>query len=233
MLYCFAKKIGNSHLFSENNIVNVTLLKVLPISLVRVKTKKKDGYNALILACGDESPKKIAKPQRVEFEKNGATLRRKIFEYRLPDDFDADGINISREEILSVLTDEVLETIVDVTGYTIGRGFTGAIKRWRFARQDASHGGSLCERKPGSTGQRQDPGRVFKGKKMPGHYGNERVTIKGLKVVYYNKEANVIGISGSVPGAKGGLISIKTSTRDFAYYGCDFNSLNGFVLVNN
>ena len=200
------KKLGMTRIFDEEgNVIPVTVLQVGPCAVVQVKTVEKDGYNAVQLGF---DPKKLTKctfPMIGHFLKAGLDIGFYILrEFRIEDPSEfKPGQYIS-------LADLPIEKgmKVDVTGKTKGRGFTGCIKRWNFSRQPMSHGAKKVHRKRGSSGAATFPGRVIKGQKMPGHYGNETVTIKNLTVVDIDTEKNLLLVKGAVPGWTNGYVMV-------------------------
>jgi large subunit ribosomal protein L3 len=193
-------------LFNESGVsVPVTVIEVLPNRITQVKTVDGDGYRAVQVTWGQRRQNRVNKPTAGVFAKAGVEAGEGTFELRLSD---AEGKDYAPGQQLTV---EIFETgqKVDVCGTTIGKGFAGTIKRHHFHSLDASHGNSLSHRTPGSTGQRQTPGRVFKGKKMYGHLGNDRRTAPNLEVVRVDKERNLILVKGAVPGARGGCVLVR------------------------
>lgn len=204
------QKRGMTRLFIETGeSIPVTVVEVMPNRVTRIKTEESDGYNAVQITTGDRHRNRITKPEAGEFGKNGVEAGRGLWEFRL----DA-GENENLEPGGEIKADmfEAGQT-VDVTGTTIGKGYAGVIKRHNFKMGDATHGNSLAHRVPGSIGQCQTPGRVFKGKRMSGHMGNVRRTIQGLEIVRVDSERNLLMIKGAVPGAKGGDLMIRPSIK--------------------
>lgn len=202
------QKLGMSRLFTEDGRhIPVTVLKLDNCQVVARRTKDKDGYTAVQLGSGFAKAKNTSKAERGHFAKAEVAPKRKVAEFRVD------------EENLLQVGDEILASHfvegqrVDVTGVTIGRGFTGAMKRWNFAGLEATHGVSISHRSLGSTGNSQDPGKTFKNKKMHGHYGNERVTTQNLEVAKVDIDRGLIMIRGSVPGAKGGWVMIRDAVK--------------------
>lgn len=198
-----AQKVGMSRLFTEDGThVPVTVLKVDGCHVVAVRTTDKDGYSAVQLGAGKAKVKNTSKPMRGHFAKANVEPRRKLVEFRVSDDALLDvGVELSA-------THFVPGQFVDVTGRSIGKGFAGVIKRHNFGGLRASHGVSISHRSHGSVGNNQDPGRIWKGKKMAGHMGDVRVTTQNLEVVSTDEERGLILIKGAVPGAKGGWVMI-------------------------
>ncbi|AGI27128.1 50S ribosomal protein L3 [Candidatus Portiera aleyrodidarum] len=190
MIGVIGKKIGMSIILKDKGIsIPVTIIEVLPNRIVNIKTKKKDGYNAIQVTDGNFKKKKVAR----------------IKEFRLSS---KDIKDIGRKDEIKVSSFKIDE-LVNVSGISKGKGYQGTIKRWKFKSQDKSHGNSLSHRTAGSTGQCQTPGRVFKGKKMAGRMGNDKKTVKNLKIIKINIELNLIIIKGSVPGYSGSKVIIK------------------------
>lgn len=204
------RKVGMTRIFQEDGVsVPVTVIEVLSNRVTQIKTLETDGYRALQVTTGSKKANRVSKPSAGHFAKAGVEAGRGLWEFRLNGE---EGTDI---EVGSELTVELFnETkMVDVTGTSKGKGFQGAIKRWNFAGQDRSHGNSVSHRALGSTGQNQSPGKVFKGKKMPGQMGNVRVTVQSLEVVRVDAERNLLLVKGAVPGASGGNIIVKPAVK--------------------
>lgn len=203
-----AQKVGMTRVFNEaGEHVPVTVLKVDGCQVVAVRTKEKDGYTAVQLGVGKAKVKNVSKAMRGHFAKAKVEPKRKLVEFRVAEDaLLSVGDELTADHFLAGQR-------VDVTGTTIGKGFAGGMKRWNFGGLRASHGVSISHRSLGSTGQRQDPGRVFKGKKMPGHLGDERVTVQNLVVVSTDAERGLILVRGAVPGAEGGWVMIRDAVK--------------------
>src|SRR5262249_53857674 len=203
-----AQKVGMTRVFSEDGThVPVTVLKIDGCKVVSTRSEEKDGYTAVQLGAGQAKVKNVNKAQRVQFANAKVEPPKKLVEFRVsPDAMLEVGTELSAAHF-------VAGQFVDVTGTSIGKGFAGGMKRWNFRGLEASHGVSVSHRSHGSTGQRQDPGKVFKGKKMAGHLGQERVTTQNLKVVKTDVERGLIMVQGSVPGSKGGWIMIKDAVK--------------------
>ncbi len=201
-----AYKIGMTRVFENNAHVPVTILKIDNCKVLDVKTLDRDGYVALQLGAGQKREKNIKKPVLGHLKKSNS-LSRNIREFRVSEDC---LLNIGDELLPSHF---IKGQFVDVSGKTIGRGFSGGMRRWNFRGLEDSHGVSVSHRSVGSTGQCQDPGRVFKGKKMPGHYGNENITLQNLLVVETDDENGYIMVRGSVPGSKGAVLYIKDAVK--------------------
>ncbi|MEH6452746.1 MAG: 50S ribosomal protein L3 [Psychromonas sp.] len=204
------RKVGMTRIFTEDGVsIPVTVLECSPNRVTQVKTLDTDGYQAIQVTAGSKKASRVNKPEAGHFAKAGVEAGRGLWEFTLADNEGAD-IKIGAE--LSVeLFNEINK--VDVTGQSKGKGFQGAVKRWNFAMQDATHGNSISHRAPGSIGQCQTPGRVFKGKKMAGHMGAERVTTQNLEVVRVDIERNLLLVKGAVAGAKNGDVIIKPAVK--------------------
>jgi large subunit ribosomal protein L3 len=203
-----AKKLGMTRLFDETGThTPVTVLSLEGCQVVAHRTKDKDGYVALQLGAGSKKPKNTSKALRGHFGKAEVEPKHKVVEFRVTEDNLIDvGAEITADHYLPGQK-------IDVTALTVGKGFAGAMKRWNFHGLRATHGVSVSHRSHGSTGQRQDPGKVFKGKKMAGHMGDRRVTTQNVKVVKTDVARGLIMIEGAVPGAKGGWIQIKDAVK--------------------
>src|SRR5204863_4229606 len=203
-----AQKLGMTRVFTgEGNHVAVTVLRVANCQVVAQRTQETDGYTALQLGVGAAKVKNVTKPQRGHFAKAKVEPKAKLAEFRVSEDALVDvGAEITAAHF-------VPGQYVDVTGTSIGKGFAGGMKRWNFAGLRATHGVSVSHRSLGSTGQRQDPGKTFKNKKMPGHLGAERVTTLNIQVVKTDKDRGLIMVRGSVPGVKGGWVSVRDAVK--------------------
>jgi large subunit ribosomal protein L3 len=201
-------KRGMTRVFAEDgSSIPVTVIEATPNRIVQRKTAASDGYEAIQVTFGEVKSSKVNKAKAGLFAKAGVDAGRKLCEFRVATD-DATAVG----DQLTVEGFEVGQKI-DVTGQSKGKGFAGVIKRYNFAMQDATHGNSVSHRAPGSIGQCQSPGRVFKGKKMSGHMGAEQVTTQTLEVVRVDQENNLLLVKGAVPGAKGGDIIVKPSVK--------------------
>jgi large subunit ribosomal protein L3 len=203
-----AQKLGMSRVFDANGKhIPVTLLKVEDCQVVAVQTNDKNGYTSVQLGAVNKRAKNVAKPQRGHFAKAKVEPKTKLVEFRVTEDNLLQvGDELSVEHF-------VPGQFVDVSGVTIGKGYQGVMKRWNFAGLRATHGVSVSHRSPGSTGQRQSPGRVFKNKKMAGHMGNKNRTIPNLRVVEVLAEQGIILVEGAVTGHKGSWVTIKDSVK--------------------
>jgi len=203
-----AKKVGMTRLFMEDGRqVPVTVLQLDKLQVVAQRTTDKDGYTAVQLGSGTAKVKRVSKAMRGHFSTAKVEPKRKLAEFRVdPDNLIAVGEEITADHYFA-------GQFVDVAGTSIGKGFAGAMKRHNFGGLRASHGVSISHRSHGSTGQCQDPGKVFKGKKMAGHMGAARVTTQNLQVVRTDADRGLIMIKGAVPGAKGGWVTIKDAVK--------------------
>ena len=204
------RKVGMTRVFQEDGAsVPVTVIEVLANRVTQVKTEETDGYRALQVTTGEKTASRVNKPSAGHFAKASSEAGRGLWEFRL-EDGEGDDFAVGSE-----ITVEVFSEIkkVDVTGTSKGKGFAGTVKRWNFRTQDATHGNSLSHRAPGSIGQNQSPGKVFKGKKMAGQMGNERVTTQSLELVRVDAERNLLLIKGAVPGATGGDVIVKPAVK--------------------
>ena len=202
------KKLGMTQLFDENGkVVPVTIIEAGPCVVVQKKTVDSDGYTAVQLGYGDLSAKKVTKPAKGHFEKAGVAPKKTLREFRLED---ISGLAVG--DILKADTFAAGDKI-DVVGISKGKGYAGTIKRYNGHRLRESHGTGPVARHAGSNGSTSTPSRVFKGKKLPGHLGAERVTIQNLTVVKIDAENNLIAIKGAVPGAKGSVVTIRDSVK--------------------
>lgn len=202
------RKSGMTRIFTDSGVsVPVTVVEVEPNRITQVKNVETDGYSAVQITVGSRRASRVVKPAKGHFEKAQTEAGRGIWELR----------NDSQEsfEVGGQLTVEGFQAgqKVDVTGTSKGKGFAGVIKRWNFAAQDATHGNSLSHRAPGSIGQNQSPGRVFKGKKMAGHMGDERVTVQNLEIVKVDAQRNLLLIKGAIPGAPGGDVIVRPAVK--------------------
>ena len=201
------KKIGMTQIFDEKgNVIPVTVIEATPNVVAQVKTVETDGYNSIQLGYGEVKDKHINKPEKGHFAKAGLTAKKHLREFRVED---VENYKVGDEVKADIF--EAGEKI-DVQGTTKGKGFQGVIKRHGQHRGPMGHG-SMYHRRPGSMGSTSTPGRVFKGKKLPGHMGRVTVTIQNLDVVRVDMDKNVILVKGSVPGAKGAILKIKSAVK--------------------
>lgn len=202
------RKAGMTRVFNEDGVsVPVTVIEVEPNRVTQVKTEETDGYSAVQVTVGTRRANRVTKAAAGHFAKAETEAGRGLWEFRLSGD---EAINVGDQ-----LTVERFEAgqKIDVTGKSKGKGFQGGIKRWNFSMQDATHGNSISHRAPGSIGQCQTPGRVWKGKKMAGHMGDERVTVQSLEIVRIDAERNLLLVKGAVPGAAGGDVIVKSAVK--------------------
>lgn len=213
------RKVGMTRVFTEDGVsIPVTVLHVEPNYVTQIKTVATDGYDAMQVTTGARRNNRVNKPTAGHLKKSGAACGRGFWEFRLTaaevarlDDSQEDAIKLG-----SALTIDAVFSVdqkLDVAATSKGKGFAGVIKRHNFATQDATHGNSLAHRAPGSTGQNQTPGRVFKGKKMAGQLGNERVSMQNLTVVRIDNERHLLLVKGTVPGAPGGDVIITPAVK--------------------
>ena len=202
------KKVGMTRVFTDKGEhVPVTVLQLDKCQVVARRTVETDGYTAVQLGVGTQKTHRVTQPMRGHFAKANVEPKRKLQEFR-----------VSTDNLLEV-GDEITADhfvpgqLVDVAGHAVGKGFQGVMKRWNFGGLEATHGVSISHRSHGSTGQRQDPGKVFKNKKMPGHLGDERVTTQNLKIVRTDADRGLILVEGAVPGAKGGWILVRDAVK--------------------
>ena len=195
------KKIGMAQVFVDDRAVGATVIETRPCTVVQIKTKDKDGYDALQLGYGEVKETKVSRPLAGHFKKAGVAPQRYLFEIRV-DNVDAYKIGDAMGVEIFAEGDKV-----DVSGLCRGLGFQGVVKRYHFSGGPASHG-SKFHRRPGSIGCHVEPGRVIKGRKMPGHMGNRRVTVRGLRVLKVDAERNLLILKGATPGARGSLLEL-------------------------
>ncbi|WP_108649072.1 50S ribosomal protein L3 [Dongshaea marina] len=204
------RKLGMSRIFTEDGVsIPVTVIEVEANRVTQVKSLESDGYNAIQVTTGSKKANRVTKPEAGHFAKAGTEAGRGLWEFRLGEGEGSD-ITVGGELKVDIFADVKK---VDVTGTSKGKGFQGAVKRWNFRTQDATHGNSLSHRAPGSIGQNQTPGRVFKGKKMAGHMGAERVTTQNLEVVRVDVDRNLLLVKGAVPGATNGNVIVKPAVK--------------------
>ncbi|MCF1765554.1 50S ribosomal protein L3 [Corynebacterium argentoratense] len=205
-------KLGMTQIFDEDNrVIPVTVVGAGPCVVTQIRTIDNDGYNAIQIAYGEIDPRKVKKPQAGHFNKAGVTPRRHVTEIRMDD--------VSGYEVGQDITVDIFEGVsfVDVTGTSKGKGYAGAMKRHGFAGQGASHGNQAAHRRVGGIGACATPGRVFKGTRMAGRMGNERVTTQNLKVQKVDADANLLLIKGAIPGVRGGVVTVKTAVKGGAH----------------
>jgi len=203
------KKSGMTRVFTEDGVsVPVTVIEVSPNRVTQVRSLEKDGYAAIQVTTGERKAKHLTKAEAGHFAKAGVEAGNGLVEFRLAEGDEA-------PEVGGELNVSLFEAgqLIDVTGTSKGKGFQGGVKRWNFRMQDATHGNSLSHRAPGSIGQCQTPGRVFKGKKMAGHMGAERSTVQSLEVVRVDAERNLLLVKGGVPGAPGGQVIVRPAVK--------------------
>lgn len=197
------KKIGMSQIYEDNSLIPVTVVEAGPCIVVQRKVKEKDGYNAVQLGFEEVKETRVNKPKLGHFRKAKVSPRRYLKEFRVED---IGGLKVGDMIKVGVFKEGDL---VDVAGVSKGKGFAGVVKRYGFKGGPASHGAKQWHRRPGSIGASSDPSRVFKGKKMPGRMGSEKVTARNLKLVKIDEKLNLLLIEGSLPGRKGGFVAIK------------------------
>lgn len=202
------KKIGMTQIFDEaGNVIPVTVVEAGPCTVTQIKTVENDGYQAIQVGFGDVKVSRVNKPMKGHFDKADVAPKKTLKEFRLE--------NIDGIEVVNILKADTFEVgeIVDVKGTSKGHGTAGAIKRWNFSRLRMTHGTGPNHRHAGSLGACSSPSRVFKGKKMAGHYGHETVTVQNLKVAKVDAENNLIAIKGAIPGPKGGIVVIADAVK--------------------
>lgn len=204
------RKVGMTRIFTEDGTsIPVTVIEATPNRVTQVRTEETDGYRALQVTAGTKKANRINKAEAGHFAKAGVEAGRTLVEFRLEDNEGAD-IEVGSEITVEIFNDTKK---IDVTGTSKGKGFQGAIKRWNFSSQRMTHGNSLSHRAPGSIGQNQSPGKVFKGKKMAGQLGNKQVTTQSLEVVRVDVENGLILVKGAVPGATGNDVIVKPAVK--------------------
>ncbi len=201
MVGLIARKLGMSQIYAEGRAIPVTILEAEPGVITQIKTKEKDGYNAIQVGFIDSKEKRLTKPVFMRLKKLNIIPKRVLKEFRVSD---VDNYNVKDEIRLNIFNEG--ET-VDVMGSSKGKGFAGVMKRHNFSGGPGGHG-SMFNRRVGSIGNCEFPGRVVKGRKMPGHYGNVNVTVKNLKIVHIDQDKNIIALKGAVPGSKGEYVNI-------------------------
>ena len=209
------QKKGMTRRFTETgDAIPVTVIEVLPNIITQIKSEDTDGYIALQVTTGERRLNRVTKAELGHYKKAQVTAGRGLWEFRL----DKKQSKYEKKHDMKVgdaltVSQFVVGQIVDVTGTSKGRGFAGVVKRWNFRTQDATHGNSLSHRVPGSTGQNQSPGRTFRGKKMPGHYGNATATSQSLEVIHIDTERNLLLVKGAVPGPQGGDVIVRQGLK--------------------
>ena len=201
------RKCGMTRVFTEEGVsIPVTVIEVEPNRIAQLRTAERDGYEAVQVTVGGRKPSRVTRPMAGHFAKAGVEAGRTLREFR--------G-GVGELEPGGSIAADIFEAgqMVDVSGTSKGKGYAGVVKRWNFRTQDASHGNSLAHRAPGSIGQAQSPGKVFKGKKMAGRMGGERVTVQNLEVVRVDAEKNLVLIRGAVPGANGSDVEIRPAVK--------------------
>jgi large subunit ribosomal protein L3 len=207
MIGLIGRKVGMTRVFTEAGVsIPVTVIEIEANRVTQVKTLETDGYSAIQVTTGSKKASRVTKPEAGHFVKAGVEAGRGLWEFRI----EGEEFTLGQEINVDVFADVKK---VDVTGTSKGKGFAGTVKRWNFRTQDATHGNSLSHRVPGSIGQNQTPGRVFKGKKMAGHMGAERVTVQSLEVVRVDAERKLLLVKGAVPGATGSDLIVKPAVK--------------------
>lgn len=202
------KKAGMTQIWDANDCaLPVTIIDVSPCRVVRLKTQEVDGYSSIQVTTGEVNPKRLTKPALGHFEKAGVEPGSQLLEFRLDD---TSAYEVGQEITLDIFAEG---DMVDVTSISKGKGFAGVIKRYGFAGSPASHGAHKVHRKPGSVGQCATPSRIFKGKKMPGRMGHEKVTIQNLELVGVDLQEQTLMVKGSVPGSRGSSVLIRNAVK--------------------
>jgi large subunit ribosomal protein L3 len=208
------KKCGMTRIFTEEGVaIPVTVIEVLPNRVTQIKSVENDGYSALQVTVGKRSRRRVTKPVAGHFAKANVEPGAQVREIPVKDLKALEGITLGSELKVDCFTPG---QYVDVTGFSKGKGFAGVIKRYHFSSQDSTHGNSLTTRAPGSIGQRQSPGKVFKGKRMAGHLGDAKITVQSQQVVRVDVERNLLLIKGTVPGAPGGYVIVRDAVKKSA-----------------
>lgn len=204
------RKCGMTRQFTEDgNSIPVTVIEITPNRVAQVKNNDADGYRSYQITTGSKKPNRVTKGSAGHFSKAGVDAGYGLWEFRL-DENEGGDIAVGAELKVDIFSEG---QIIDVTGTSRGKGFAGVVKRHNFRTQDATHGNSLSHRAPGSIGQNQTPGRVFKGKKMAGHMGNKRCTMQNQEVIRVDLERNILLVKGAVPGAPGGIVIVRPSVK--------------------
>ena len=209
MIGLVGRKVGMTRVFTEDGVsIPVTVIEIEADRVTQVKTLENDGYSAIQVTTGTKKASRVTKPEAGHFVKAGVEAGRGLWEFRT--EGETQEFTLGQEINVDIFTDVKK---VDVTGTSKGKGFQGGVKRWNFRTQDATHGNSLSHRVLGSIGQNQTPGRVFKGKKMAGHLGAERVTVQSLEVVRVDAERKLLLVKGAVPGATNSDVIVKPAVK--------------------
>jgi large subunit ribosomal protein L3 len=204
------RKVGMTRIFTEDGVsIPVTVIEATPNRITQLRTDETDGYRALQVTAGDKKANRVNKAEAGHFAKAGVEAGRGLWEFRLAEG-EGEGLEVGSEITVELFNDT---SKVDIAGTSKGKGFAGAIKRWNFSSQRMTHGNSLSHRAPGSIGQNQSPGKVFKGKKMAGQMGNKRVTTMSLELVKVDVENNLLLVKGAVPGATGGDVIVRPAVK--------------------
>ena len=204
------RKVGMTRIFTEDGVsIPVTVIEATPNRVTQLRTEETDGYRALQVTAGTKKANRVNKAEAGHFAKAGVEAGSGLWEFRL-DDSEGENIEVGSEITVELFNDT---NKVDVVGTSKGKGFQGAIKRWNFSSQRMTHGNSLSHRAPGSIGQNQSPGKVFKGKKMAGQLGNKRVTTISLELVRVDVENNLLLIKGAEPGATGSDVIVRPAVK--------------------
>lgn len=204
------RKCGMTEIFTEEGAsIPVTVVEVEPNRITQVKTVENDGYSAVQVTTGTRRSSRVTKPLAGHFAKAEVAAGRGLWEFRIDSELESE-FSVGSEVNVDIFKEG---HYVDVSGTSIGKGFAGVVKKYNFAMQDATHGNSLSHRAPGSIGQNQSPGRVFKGKKMAGQMGNKRRTVQNLEIVRVDGQKNIILIKGAVPGSKNGDLIVRHAVK--------------------
>ncbi|MDG4812108.1 50S ribosomal protein L3 [Hydrogenovibrio sp. 3SP14C1] len=204
-------KVGMTRVFNEDGVSTpVTVVEVSPNRITQIKNNESDGYDAIQVTFGLKHAGRVSKPEAGHYAKAGVEAGQGLWEFRLDNVSDAEGLELGSEITVEKFNDVA---VVDVTGTTKGKGFQGGVKRHNFKMQDATHGNSVSHRAPGSIGQNQTPGRVFKGKKMAGHMGNVKQTTLNLELVKVDVENSLLLIRGALPGANGSTVIVRKAIK--------------------
>jgi len=204
------RKCGMTRVFTEAGVsVPVTVIEVDPNRITQIKSLETDGYQAVQVTTGERRASRVTKAMAGHFAKASVAAGRGVWEFRVAGE-EAAGLAVGGQLEVTLFS---VGQAVDVTGVSKGKGFQGSVKRWNFRTQDATHGNSVSHRVHGSTGQNQSPGKVFKGKKMAGHMGAERVTVQGLEIVSVDAERSVLVVKGAIPGATGNDVIVRPSVK--------------------